>query len=715
MPSLVFLFCQKQGSTPTDNNDSFEYDSEGRMTSHTREIAGATFTMGWGNFDVLNRPTTITYPGGRTVTKTYDREGENTLKFQFGIASWNNMVANVKYNERGQITLLDRSITNRDTTYTYYGATGSAGNTNFRLQRADTAGVNDFSYQYDPVGNITNITNADYIDNQTFSYDHLNRLKTAQATGGVTSDNYYHTGSNDYDYDALGNIVEMGGSGTDYLYNSWSSLCPTGEKNHPHAQPHAVKKVGSDYFCYDKNGNMTRRKQGSDLYLQQFDVENRLTSVTVGSDTTAFEYDASGQRTLTEKPDGTKIYTPFADYEQEETNTIPNCTGKNCEATAITIRRTTLSLIGQTIAVHVWKSDTGGVGNIHYLFSDHLGSSSVVADHNGNYTNPDDRAQYMPFGEMRGSTPTYLNDVTDRGFTGHKENYYIKLLYANARYYLPSVGRFISADTIVPNPVNPQSLNRYSWVNNRPLNFVDPSGHEPCWFVKDDGACFDGLTPDEPTQDEIYEQMSEMWHEQYRMDLSQTFHHSYGDPSNMRVSEEGLRFIAQMEGQIPYLYEDQGGHCSVGIGHLVHTDGCNATETIFINGEAVTLTFCENQNQCNSSLTEQQILSLFRSDLADVERQIQQNIHTPLSQQQFDALVSFGFNMGEHILDPNRPLTVAVNNGDFESAAAYIRRTGNTAFGSDEPIEALIKRREYEATLFLYGYYRDWSTPYKRP
>ena len=46
-----------------------------------------------------------------------------------------------------------------------------------------------------------------------------------------------------------------------------------------------------------------------------------------------------------------------------------------------------------------------------------------------------------------------------------------------AREYYPLIGKFISADIIVPQPGNPQSLNRYSYANNRPLNLVDPSGH----------------------------------------------------------------------------------------------------------------------------------------------------------------------------------------------------------------------------------------------
>jgi RHS repeat-associated protein len=48
----------------------------------------------------------------------------------------------------------------------------------------------------------------------------------------------------------------------------------------------------------------------------------------------------------------------------------------------------------------------------------------------------------------------------------------------NARMYDPAIGRFLSADTIVPDFANPQSLNRFSYVENRPLSFIDPTGHD---------------------------------------------------------------------------------------------------------------------------------------------------------------------------------------------------------------------------------------------
>jgi RHS repeat-associated protein len=66
----------------------------------------------------------------------------------------------------------------------------------------------------------------------------------------------------------------------------------------------------------------------------------------------------------------------------------------------------------------------------------------------------------------------------------------IGLYYYNARYYAPYINRFISADTIIPDPTNPQSFNRYSYVLNNPLRFVDPTGHcaqtdDACWALAD--------------------------------------------------------------------------------------------------------------------------------------------------------------------------------------------------------------------------------------
>jgi len=67
--------------------------------------------------------------------------------------------------------------------------------------------------------------------------------------------------------------------------------------------------------------------------------------------------------------------------------------------------------------------------------------------------------------------------LTDYRFTGQRRDGYIKLIDMGARRYDPMLGRFISADTIIPNPGNPLDLDRFAYVRNNPLKYTDPSGH----------------------------------------------------------------------------------------------------------------------------------------------------------------------------------------------------------------------------------------------
>jgi RHS repeat-associated protein len=81
---------------------------------------------------------------------------------------------------------------------------------------------------------------------------------------------------------------------------------------------------------------------------------------------------------------------------------------------------------------------------------------------------------YLPFGGTRwesGATPT------DFQFTGQRQEAGFGLYDYHARYYDPLLGRFVSADAVVPGVGNPQALNRYSYVNNNPLKYIDPTGH----------------------------------------------------------------------------------------------------------------------------------------------------------------------------------------------------------------------------------------------
>jgi RHS repeat-associated protein len=102
-----------------------------------------------------------------------------------------------------------------------------------------------------------------------------------------------------------------------------------------------------------------------------------------------------------------------------------------------------------------------------------VGSVNVVLDTNGNV---DSQLRYDPWGKQR-----YALNVTPTGYryTAQRWDSGLGLYDYNARYYDPHIGRFISADTLVPDPAAPQAFNRYAYVLGNPIKFVDPSGHVP--------------------------------------------------------------------------------------------------------------------------------------------------------------------------------------------------------------------------------------------
>jgi RHS repeat-associated protein len=109
----------------------------------------------------------------------------------------------------------------------------------------------------------------------------------------------------------------------------------------------------------------------------------------------------------------------------------------------------------------------------YYYLGDHLGSSNVMTDRNGVVV---EHYEYSAFGLSKCGGSGSAFQVSNR-FTGQIADEETGLYYYNSRYYDPVLGRFIQADTIVPGAANPQNLNRYTYVNNNPLKYIDPSGH----------------------------------------------------------------------------------------------------------------------------------------------------------------------------------------------------------------------------------------------
>ena len=341
-----------------------------------------------------------------------------------------------------------------DTTYAYYGA-----GENFRLQSIQSGPQSVmpafFYTAYDNAGNLTGQTI--WGEAYTYAYDERNRLTSVR--GGL---------SQDYRYDRLGNFDTATKWGETWDYSYWNGTSRVKGVSGLDFGPPA-NETGA---VYDARGNLTKYKQGDVTTSLSYDVEGRLTSVTSAGQTTQFFYDADGNRVLTVLPgdNPTQLYTPFPDYQKE----VPG--GANPTVT----QRVTFSANGRAMAQWV---KVGATATLYALYTDHLGSVVAVGTAGGSLV-ANSYATYQPFGAFV-SNPTGTNpSVTDRGFTGHKHNNTgtnnLGLIYMNARYYHPQLGRFVSPDTIVPEPGEPQSYNRYSYVRNSPMNFTDPTGYREC-------------------------------------------------------------------------------------------------------------------------------------------------------------------------------------------------------------------------------------------
>jgi RHS repeat-associated protein len=109
---------------------------------------------------------------------------------------------------------------------------------------------------------------------------------------------------------------------------------------------------------------------------------------------------------------------------------------------------------------------------LYWLLTDRLGSTSMVVAATNALTG---ELRYKAYGDARYGSG--ITTTTKYHFTGQREESTIGLYFYNARWYDAALGRFIQADTVVPKPTDPQSLNRYSYVGNNPFRYADPTGH----------------------------------------------------------------------------------------------------------------------------------------------------------------------------------------------------------------------------------------------
>jgi RHS repeat-associated protein len=396
---------------------SFTYDVRGRTVSTTKTITGlsGSYTTRYA-YDSLDRTVGITYPTNMTVTYSYDKAGNLNQVAEGGTvhASYENYTAS---GQVGRIRYRDPVNPSAVTTHAYDADNGRL--TGMVTINRSLQTLQDLAYAYSLTRNVKEI--ADRVDDRRtrhFTYDEQSRLVTAE--GGY--------GRREFRYNELGNVMYTTTMG-DYTYPAPGS-----------AHPHGVTGAGLYGYEYDENGNVTKMfYNGKTQKTIEWTYDNKPSAI----NGITFSYDYAGRRVKKEGSVITYYIDPVLEYSNGAFTAYIFANGKRI------VRKT--------------GSD------VSYYHADHLGSTGSETSENGARTY---EAHYTPYGET-----WYSSGIEKYKFTGQEEDAETGFYNYGARHYDPALARFISADSIVPDPADPQSLNRYSYCRNNPVMYVDPSGH----------------------------------------------------------------------------------------------------------------------------------------------------------------------------------------------------------------------------------------------
>ena len=412
-------------------NSSWSYDEYGRVTAQTRVVDGRSYA-GTHTYDALDRVREMTYPDNETLTYSYQA---NLLldRIQSSIGNLD-LVSGVVYKDIGLPVsyTLGSNPTTATQSFEYWKLDDASRSPFAALKRIklskDSTDLVNREMQYDAVGNVTKIVDGVNSETVDYTYDDLDRLLTASVPAGES-----------FAYDTIGNMTTKSGAALDYGTT---------------APKHAVKTHGSTSYTYDANGSMTAR--GTQTI--KCDPEQRPIRIQDGTNYYLSAYDGDGVRRKRMDSNGTVHY--LGGYERKL------AADSNSSDTVTKYYSASLGALSPPVAFR-----RGGA--LHWVGADHLGGTIRVL--NDSFTALDGM-RYKPYGEDR-DTGNAL--VTDRKFTGQTEDEAAGLYWYASRAYDPAIGRFVSPDPIVPEPGNPQALNRYSYVYNNPLRYTDPSGHDP--------------------------------------------------------------------------------------------------------------------------------------------------------------------------------------------------------------------------------------------
>lgn len=408
--------------TMTDGSgtSSYAYDRAGKMTSQT---TGAG-SIGYG-YDAAGNTTSISYPNGKSVTNAYD--DANRL---VGVTDWSANTTAFGYDDSGLKTTTTFPAGTGQTDTTAYDANGEVESI---TQMHGGTVLASASYTRDAAGQVTGESLTEIGSSpksNAYSYDSLNQL--TGATGGA------------YAYGSLGNPTKLAGV-SGYTYNSEGRLsqipssleAPGATVSHnslgQRTSTSPINEMPTSYG-YDQAGNLTQ-------VLRRF-------------------YPSSGQ------PISVKNTYNGDGLLQSQASSGGSNSRNLVWDTRSSVPRL-MAAAGTSIIYgpdDVPVAEITSAGSISYYHQDQQGSTRLLTDASGTVLSS---SVYDPYGNRTvvGTKPIlgYGAQYTDPGASG--------LIYLRARWYDPATAQFLSQD-----PLQAVTGQPYTYANNNPLTYGDPSG-----------------------------------------------------------------------------------------------------------------------------------------------------------------------------------------------------------------------------------------------
>ncbi len=414
-------------------SSSFQYDSLSRLQIENQTIENNTYSLSY-EYDSLGRVHKYHYPEALTLRYQYDEQN-----FLRKIVNDDSNLIYYELEEADALGLIHKErLGNGVKTENIFDLDKK----HLIGRKANNAGVviQDLSFEYDDLQNLTKRTNHYRNYEENFDYDILNRLIQYSIPGLDTTN---------VEYDNFGNIQYKSDVGF-YFY---------GENN---AGPNQLTRIEP----IDKMSCVPPSLEAQ----YDFTSFNKVRSISNDSLRIELQYGDARQRIIqqTFKKDSLiekKTYIGSAMEIVEDGNT----------------QSTKLLYIRNAEGVFAVLTISGTTQTTDYWHKDHLGSLQTVTNDEGSFV--EDLA-YDPWGLRRNAEDGSKLALTidpkvqfDRGYTGHEHIDLFRLINMNGRIHDPVLGRFISPDPYIQEPTNAQNYNRYSYVWNNPLRFTDPSGY----------------------------------------------------------------------------------------------------------------------------------------------------------------------------------------------------------------------------------------------